>query len=148
MAPAVFRERLIPGWWVFAFAWAFVGLIAIAYGAVLGPALGVGLFVAAAAVAAAVLLASSPVVSAGPDGLRAGGARLPRSCIGEVEVLDPGQLAGLRTAGPGAMSTAFTMLRPSRSRSAVRVTVVDPNDPHPAWIVTSRRPAALAAALQ
>lgn len=146
--PAVFRERLVPGWWVFTFAFAFVGLIAIAYGAVLGLAVGVGMFMAGAAIAGAVLLAASPVVEAGPAGLRAGRARLPRAWIGRVEILEPSELAALRTGGPRHLSTAFTMLRPSRSHRAVRITVLDPDDPHPAWIVTSKHPVALAAALQ
>lgn len=148
MTSEVFRERLVPGWWVFAFAWAFCALIAIAYGAVLGPAVGLGLFVATAVIAATVLVVSAPVIVVGPAGISAGSARLPLACIGRVEVLDRQSLDALRHAGPRQASTAFTVLRPSRSRSAVRIAVADPDDPHPAWILTSRRPQALAAALQ
>lgn len=148
MDDGAFRERLVPGWWAFAFALGFVALIAIAYGAVLGFAFGLGLFAIAGGIAVAVLIATAPVVVADATGIRAGAARLPRECMGDIEVLTPAALAALRSGGPRAMSTAFTLLRPSRSRSAVRIQVVDPRDPHPAWIVTSRRPEALAAALQ
>ena len=148
MGDEVYRERLVPGWWAFAFALGFVALIAVAYGAVLGTAFGIGLFVIAGGIVIAVLIATSPVIVADRTGIRAGAARLPRACIGAVDVLDPEALAALRTGGPRASSTAFTVLRPSRSRVAVRFAVVDPEDPHPAWIVTSRRPTALAAALQ
>lgn len=148
MGDAVFRERLIPGWWVFAFALAFVGLIAVAYGAVLGTVLGIALFLLAGSGAVAVIIITSPVVRVDADGIQVGAARLPRHCFGPVEVLDPSALAALRAGGARSMATAFTVLRPSRSRSAVRVTIADPEDPHPAWIVTSRDPSGLACALQ
>lgn len=148
MATAVFRERLVPGWPVFAFALAFITLIAVAYGAALGLAFGIALLLIAGAVTVAAIVLTSPVVSAGPQGLLAGSAHLPSACIGAVEVLDPEAMAALRAQGPRGMSTCFTLLRPSRSRSAVRVTVADPEDPHPAWIITSRQPADLASALQ
>jgi hypothetical protein len=145
---ARFRERLVPGWWVFAFALAFVGLIAVAYGAVLGAPLGLALFVVGGSTAVAVIVISSPVVRVDRDGIRVGAARLPRHCIGAVEVLDRSTLATMRAGDARSMSTAFTVLRPSRSRSAVRLIVADPEDPHPAWIVTSRDPAGLLSALQ
>lgn len=148
MGTAVFRERLIPGWQVFGFALGCLGLVAIAYGAVLGTAVGVGLFILAGMLVAIVMIAASPVIIADPGGLRVGAATLPRACIGAVEILDPQAMADLRAQGPRAISTAFTVLRPSRSRSAVRITVADPQDPHPFWLITSRRPAQLAAALQ
>ena len=148
MATEVFRERLIPGWRVFGFALACLGLVAIAYGAVLGTAVGVGLFLLGGILAAVVIVAASPVIVADAGGIRVGAATLPRACIGAVEVLDPPAMADLRAQGPRAISTAFTVLRPSRSRSAVRITVADPQDPHPAWLITSRRPELLASALQ
>ena len=143
---ASFRERLIPGWQAFASALAFVALVSVAYGAVLGPAIGIALFVAGGLLACLVIVFASPVVLAGQAGISVGRAQLPRTVIGEVTVLERDDVARLR--GPQGEATAYAVLRPTRSRRGVRIAVADPHDPHPAWLVTSRRPEALRAALE
>ena len=66
------------------------------------------------------------------------------SLITEVNVLDS---AGLRALlGPLAERDAFVVQRPWVG-TAVRVVLDDPADPTPYWIVSSRRPAKLAAAI-
>jgi len=141
-----YRERLLPAWWVLALALGFIALIAIAYGAALGSGTGLSIFLAGTVIAIAVTWLSSPVIVADRAGLRVGRARLPRSAIGGLTILEPADFADLRH--PKTAPTAFAMLRPSRSRRGVRIAVDDPQDPHPAWIVTSRRPEALVAALE
>ena len=64
--------------------------------------------------------------------------------LGPAEVLDPE--ATRRALGPGADARAFLVTRPYLKR-AVRVPVTDPADPTPYWLVGSRHPDALAAAL-
>jgi hypothetical protein len=49
-------------------------------------------------------------------------------------------------AGRDANVHAYLLLRPYLKR-AVRVDVVDPSDPVPYWLVSTRRPEELAAAL-
>ena len=49
--------------------------------------------------------------------------------------------------GPGADPRAFLFTRPFLS-SVVRVDLRDPADPHPYWLVSTRRPRQLAAALE
>lgn len=140
-----FHERLVPGWWVFASAVGFVAMIAIAYGAVLGSAVGWLVLLTGTGCACAVLLIASPVVWVDEDGLHAGPATLPFSAVSAVEVLDAAQTRAAR--GPQADPRLFAMLRPSRSAESVLVSIDDPGDPHPAWLLTSRRPHELAAAL-
>jgi len=76
--------------------------------------------------------------------LRAGGDVLPLSAIAEVQPLDEQQAALLR--GPRADPAAHLLLRPYLKK-AVYVGLADPSDGVPYWLIATRRPAELAAAL-
>jgi Protein of unknown function (DUF3093) len=71
-------------------------------------------------------------------------AHLPVTYVTEVNVLDANAKRAL--LGPVAERYAFIVQRPWIS-GAVRVVLNDPADPTPYWVVSSRRPAALAAAI-
>jgi hypothetical protein len=77
--------------------------------------------------------------------LQVGGARLPLSSIGRVEIVpkDRKQMA----LGPELDPAAFLMLR-AWVAPVVRVEVTDPDDPTPYWVFSVRNPEALVAALQ
>ena len=140
-----YRERLIAplSWW----------LVAVAFGLVCGwlmlvatnQAIAVGTAVVATAVAAGLVWGyGSVVVQADPHGLRVGAAHLPPAHIGAVEALDP---RGFRERlGPDADARAWLRTRPY-IEAGVRVEVADTTDPAPYWLISSRRPQALAAAL-
>ncbi len=76
--------------------------------------------------------------------LTAGRARISVEHVGAVEPLDAD--ATHRLAGRDADARAYLLLRPYLRR-AVRITIVDPADPTPYWLVSTRRPTRLAAAL-
>ena len=76
--------------------------------------------------------------------LRAGRARIPVSALGDVQTLDAESARLL--AGRHADARAYLLIRPY-VRRAVRVDVTDPSDPAPYWLVATRRPDRLAAAL-
>ena len=76
--------------------------------------------------------------------LVAGPARLPASCIGDLRLVDTA--ARRRLMGPEANPAAYTFVRPW-VRTAVLVEVTDPADPTPYWLVSTRHPFRLAAAL-
>jgi hypothetical protein len=141
-----YTERLYPSPGVVAACVAFaVGLGVVVLP--LGTAVGVGTFVVAACALAAVLVRSSARVSVeAADGgsFTAGPARLPLGVVGEVEPLDAGQMRHAR--GRGLDARAYLCLR-GWVATGVRVYLRDPMDPAPYWLVSSRRPAALAAAL-
>ena len=77
--------------------------------------------------------------------LRAGGATLPLSQARDVVVLDEKQAALLR--GPRADPAAHLMLRPYLKR-AVYIALADPGSGVPYWLVATRHPAELAAAIE
>jgi hypothetical protein len=76
--------------------------------------------------------------------LVAGHAHLPVEYIGELRLVD--DAARRRLMGPGADPTAYTFVR-AWIRLAVLVEITDPDDPTPYWLVSTRHPTALAAAL-
>jgi hypothetical protein len=140
-----YRERLsVPvSWWVIATA-AVVTLYLIT--AV--PA-GIGAGVAVAGIAAAVLVTlflryGGAVVAVDSEKLRAGKAAIEREYLGKVEPLygDDARNAFGRDCDPAA----YLVLR-SYLRGAVRVEVTDPQDPAPYWLIATRHPDRLAAAL-
>lgn len=76
--------------------------------------------------------------------LQAGQARIERCYLGEIDALGAGLMRAI--SGPEADARAFLVLRPYIA-AGVRVCLVDGRDPVPYWLVSSRRPEALAAAL-
>jgi hypothetical protein len=76
--------------------------------------------------------------------LRAGGDSLPLSAISEVITLDDKQAALLR--GPRADPAAHLLLRPYL-KQAVCLTLADPSGGVPYWLLATRRPDELAAAI-
>jgi hypothetical protein len=96
------------------------------------------------AVAAWALVRSSARVAVTGTELVAGRARIPLGLLGEIDVLDHAEFTALR--GPRADVRAYLCQRSWIPRG-VRVAIVDPNDPTPYWLVSSREPTKLAAAL-
>ena len=142
---ATYRERLTAplSWWVFVAAfgavWGWLMLVAANRPIAVGVAV-----VATVAAGSLVWSYGSVVIEAGPDGLRVGGAHLSPADIGAVEVLDA---RGFREQlGPQADARAWLRTRPY-IEGGVRVEVADDSDPTPYWLVSSRRPEAVVAAL-
>jgi hypothetical protein len=77
--------------------------------------------------------------------LRAGDDRLPLSDTGEVRPLDEAQARALR--GPRADPRAYVLIRPYL-RCAVYIEVTRPDAACPYWLLATRRPAELAAAIE
>lgn len=75
---------------------------------------------------------------------QAGRARIERRYLSEIEALDAPRMRVV--SGPEADARAFLVLRPYVA-AGVRITLEDPRDPTPYWLVSSRRPQSLAAAL-
>jgi Protein of unknown function (DUF3093) len=140
-----YREHLrVPvSWW----------LLAVPVTAILGAELWAGfggfipplIYAVFTAVVAGFLLSWGAATIEVTDGtLRAGGATLPLGQIRDVVVLDKEQAALLR--GPRADPAAHLMLRPYLKR-AVYIGLADPGSEVPYWLVATRHPAELAAAI-
>lgn len=146
MSAQAFSERLVPGWWVFALGFSFIGMVAVAYAAVLGIGFGLMTFTLGCVLLSLLLVVTSPTIRVDASGVCAGRARLPLDAISRATLLDSQALRAAR--GPNADALAFTLLRPSRSRVGVRLTIADSGDPHSCWVLSSRRPEHLIAALE
>jgi hypothetical protein len=142
---ALHSERLTAPWWLWLPVVGLVGLLAaelsagasqrlswLPYAVLLG-----------AAVAGLWVLGRLPIAVCDGE-LRVDDARLPVRYIAGVTVLGPEEKRLL--LGPATHPYAFVVQRPW-IRGAVQVHLDDPADPTPYWVVSSRRPAALAEAL-
>lgn len=139
-----YRERLWPG----AGLWTVTVIFAASVGLAVVPASFPAALVSSLAVlAVGVLLGvlTTPVVAVEAGELRAGRARIPLQHLGEAEQLDP--IATRAALGPELDARAYVCLR-GWIHTAVRLPVVDPRDPTPYWFVSTRRPTALAAAIE
>jgi Protein of unknown function (DUF3093) len=145
MAGPVHRERLrVPAWW-WLLAAGFVLSLWLALGPALGPAGSGAAALAVAAVSAWALLSyGSVTVVVDDEGLHAGRVQLPLWAVGRVDALEGDSARAAR--GPEAGPATHLLLR-GYVDGVVRVEVADPDDPTMSWLVSSRRPAALATAL-
>lgn len=99
---------------------------------------------ALALVVAALAWYGGATVSVDANGLRAGRANLPWPYVGTATAL--GAEATRRALGVDADARAYLLTRPYIG-CAVKVGVADDRDPTPYWLISSRRPAELAARL-
>jgi hypothetical protein len=123
-------------------------VIALTFGIAVGAALGwlAGTVTGVVVVGGVVVLLARGTGRVSVEGgeLFAGRARLPQWARGRVEPLDAE--AARRLRGVDADVQAYLYLK-GWVPTAVRVEVVDPDDPTPYWYVSTRRPDELAAAL-
>ncbi len=109
-------------------------------------AVAIAVYVALGGGCAAALLIWGGVTIEVTDGqLRAGTAVLPLRAAGEVAQLDEAQARAMR--GPRADPAAFLLIRPYL-RAAVYVEVSAAAPAPPSWLLATRHPAELAAAIE
>ncbi len=138
------RERLLPPIWLFAVCLLIVPSAVLVFlpisplwGWIVAGVLYAGIVVA--------LVTAAPVVEVDATTLRAGRARIPLSALGAPETLDaPAAHVALHT---GWDARAYHSTVPW-TRTMVRVPVVDDADPTTAWLLSTRKPDALAAAIR
>jgi len=127
--------------------------VALVFGGICGwimvvastPSLGIVAAIAGTLGAGALILSyGSLTIRADAQGLNVGPAHLDTAYIGTVTPLD--RAAFRASLGPEADARAWLRTRPYVD-GGVRVEVNDPNDPVPYWLVSCRRPEAVASAL-
>jgi hypothetical protein len=138
-----YRERLVPGTGT-VFACLVLAPLALL---VLLPITLVGAVIAAIAVpgaAIAALIAGAPVIRIADGELHAGRAHIDVALTGEAEPFR----AEAATAARGVEldARAWTVVR-GWVDPVVRIRIVDPDDPVPYWLVSTRHPEALVEAL-
>lgn len=142
---ADYRERLTPPvlWWVIGCAISATFPIAVLF--YLGPFWALGVTAAAAVLLVAVLVGWAGVrIELDDDRLRVGRAQIEVRYLSGVVALDPERTRA--RSGVDADARAYLVLRPYVA-TAVEITLDDPGDPVPYWLVSTRRPRALSAAL-
>ena len=140
----LFRERLsVPVlWWLLAAGFALSLLLAI--GLYLGPAWGIGAVVACLLAAIGLFIRAAVLIVVGPETIRIGRSQIDNGYVASCRALDAE--ATQRRAGVDADARAHLVLRPYVT-TAVEITLADPADPVPYWLVSSRRPKELARAV-
>lgn len=143
-SPKGYRERLWPS------PWLMIALLLLIPATIMtvtpiASAIAVPVAIAVYVLIAGSLMLMAPVLDVSAGRLKAGSAEVPVSALGEIALLDDAALR--RTIGPGADARAYLMVRGYIHRG-LRVEIVDDQDPTPYWVLTTRRPQALAAALE
>ncbi|MDO4783790.1 MAG: DUF3093 domain-containing protein [Propionibacteriaceae bacterium] len=141
-----YRERLVAPLWWWLVAAGFVAGMTTSVWAFLGPAFGIGSALVFCGTAAALLTGYGWAwLAVDRDGVDVSGARLEWAWLGEVSALDEQTTARLlsRECDP----RAYLVTRPY-IKTAVRIEVCDDADPHPYWLVSSRRPDEAVAAIE
>lgn len=129
-------------WWVLQTLFALSMVAAV--GLYVGPVWGVTVGLACFGVMAAVFSSASTLVTVTDTELRVGRAVLELAYVSDCVPLDK---QGTRArGGPGADARAHLVLRPYVP-TAVEITLDDPADPVPYWLLGSRRPTELATAV-
>lgn len=138
-----FDERLWPG----PVGW----LIALGLGAMFGvafvpvsPMVGAIALVLALAAALTMLAIAATRVRVADGHLHAGSAHIPLDLLHSAEALDAERTRA--ALGPELDARAYLCLR-GWVKTSVRVQVSDPQDPTPYWIISTRRPEQLVAAI-
>lgn len=140
----IYRERLtVPvAWWLLGGLFALSALIAVGW--YRGLFWGVATGAAAAAIAGAIFATASIRITVNAGELAVGRARIELSYLSDAIPLD--KHAASHRAGPGADARAFLVIRPYIA-GAVEITLDDPDDPVPYWLISTRHPGQLASAL-
>lgn len=141
---AHYRERLVPGLGLFL----ALLLIVPAVSLVLLPvnsAIALPTAIVVYLIAAITLLLLSPTVRVAGGRLFAGRAQIPVAQLGRADLLGADALRA--AIGPGLDARSYLLVR-GWIHSGVRIENIDPADPAPQWIITSRRPQALADAIE
>ena len=138
-----YREKLWPAVWLYV---ATVLVIPATFLVFFPINVTVGIVVAFALYAACVvaLIVGSPVVEVTDSEFIAGRARLPIAIVGEAEGFV--ELAAREQRGPRLDARAWLLIRGWVS-PVVKVEVLDAADPAPYWLVSTRHPDAVVAAI-
>jgi hypothetical protein len=143
MESLIYRERVLPS----AATFLLPLVLAILSFAMLLPLSETAAWLTSLALAAfmtAILLFKAPQIRVSPEFLAVGRARISRKYIGKVAAVSSEQSFAER--GHLLDANAFTSIQGS-IKIMVKVEIVDPKDPAPYWLFTTRHPDELVAAL-
>ncbi|QAY61305.1 DUF3093 domain-containing protein [Microbacterium protaetiae] len=143
-AHSAYRERLTPSLWAFVSAAVVAPMAAMVF-VPFDKTVALAAGVVVAVLVIALLIAAAPRVEVRGAELRAGRAHIPVAALGEAEPFAGEDARQLR--GPGLQRDAWHLIRGGID-GLIQVPVTDPQDPTPVWVISSRTPDRLAAAIR
>jgi hypothetical protein len=93
----------------------------------------------------AALFFLAPVIQVGSSHLSVARAKIPRNLLGKIEEIAKNQIFSER--GPKLDPAAHKVFQ-GTVKTAIKISLNDPNDPTPYWIISTRKPAQLAEVLR
>lgn len=138
-----YRERLWPAAWLYLVVALVVPATMLVFAPISIPA-GIATALVLVTGSIALLVHAAPTIAVDSGELRAGRARIPVVLLGEASTAREAEARHER--GPGLDARAHLVLR-GWIDPVLRVAVLDPDDPTPYWLVSTRRPEQLAAAI-
>lgn len=140
----IFKEVLRPPIWVLTFIYFLLLSLVIAIWAAFDTTATIGAFTAATIAIIYLAFAMRSTISFDGNELRIDRAHIDIKYLGDAKILDSSAMRLLRTrdADPAAY-LAIKFWAPV----GVKITVVDPRDPTPYWLITSKRGEEIAALL-
>lgn len=141
--PVKYQEKLWPSWWI----WLVVILIGASFSTIvfpIGAGVGFTVMILGAVLGAVVLVALTPRIEVTDEWIRAGRAQMERKYLGHV-VGHRGP-AAREQLGPGFDARSYQVIR-GWIDPVVTAEVTDPRDRTPYWLISTRRPEQLIAAL-
>lgn len=139
----LYRERLWPSAWLW-FLVLLISAMTILVAYPISPVAAAVVFFVVLALLAAWLVSLSTTVAVTADRFVVGRASIERRFLGEAVALEGDDATHAK--GPGLDARAYLHLR-LWLKDVVRVQIDDPDDPTPAWLISTRHPRELAAAL-
>ena len=140
----IFKEVLRPPIWVLAFIYFLLLSLVIAIWAAFDNNVALVAFITATIAIIYIAIAMRSTITLDGDELRIDRAHIDIKYLGSITVLDSPAMRLLRTrdADPAAyLAIKFWMPK------GIKITVVDPRDPTPYWLITSKRGEEIAALL-
>jgi hypothetical protein len=136
----IYRERVVPG------PGAFIPLVLVPPTGYLtltpiNDTLGIVVGVLGAVLTAALMIWLAPVIELSQDTLKIGKANVPRSALGKAVSIPAAEAFAER--GPKLNAMAFVKFQPT-VKTLIKVEVIDPTDPTPYLLFSTRRPELLA----
>lgn len=146
MAPPRYREHLRTPVWGWAVMLGLVLCLGMAFWIPLGSVAGAICLVIGISLVCWLLVTTAPTITVTDTELRIGRVHIDVDQLGLVATLDADATANAR--GANADARAFTILRPLYAKESISLEVIDPEDPHPYWLISSRDPHSLGQAIQ
>lgn len=140
-----FKEVIRPPWWLVAFIYFMLLSLVVAIWAAFDNNAAINAFAISLALQAAIVHWMTSTIEVEGGELRIKRAHIPLKYLGQVEEIRKEKFGFERTRG--ADPAAFFAITFWISRG-IKVTVNDPRDPTPYWLISTKRAAELAAALK